>query len=70
MAKKEKNSQKDKKVIDGEWGIHFSTESLPEERFDPFHSYYDQNGTQIGHKTIFNPIRLQRPFEFTNTRHT
>ena len=70
MAKKEKNSQKDKKVIDGEWGIHFSAESLPEERFDPFHSYYDQNGTQIGHKTIFNPIRIQRPFEFTNTRHT
>ncbi len=69
MAEKKKNNQKDKKIIDGGWGIHFSPKSLPEERFDPFHSYFDQNGMQIGHRTIFNPIRLQRPFEFTHTRH-
>jgi UDPglucose--hexose-1-phosphate uridylyltransferase len=70
MVQKQKNTQMDKKIIDGEWGIHSSTKSLPEERFDPFHSYFDQDGKQIGHRTIFNPIRLHRPFEFTITRQT
>ncbi len=70
MARNEKNTQRDKKVIDGAWGIHFSDKSLPEERFDPFSSYIDQDGTHVGHRTIFNPIRLQRPFEFTQVRHT
>jgi len=64
MVRIEKNTPRDKKILDGEWGIHFSDKSLPEERFDPFHSYVDQNGTRIGHRTIFNPIRLQRPIEF------
>ncbi|MHA1444853.1 MAG: hypothetical protein ACTSR4_08920, partial [Candidatus Hodarchaeales archaeon] len=65
MPRNEKNAQRNKKVIDGEWGIHVS----PEERFDPFSTYFDQDGTQIGHRTIFNPIRLQRPFEFTHVKH-
>ena len=66
MMQEEKKAQKDEEIVDGEWGIHFSAKSLPEERFDPFHSYIDQKGTRIGHKTIFSPIRLQRPFEFRN----
>ncbi len=70
MTRNEKNTLRDKKIIDGEWGIHFSDKSLPEERFDPFSTYVDQDGTQIGHRTIFNPIRLQRPFEFTHVKHT
>jgi len=70
MARNDKDAQRDEKVIDGEWGIHFSDKSLPQERFDPFHFYIDQEGTQIGHRTIFSPIRLQRPFEFTHVKHS
>ena len=60
--------QKEKEKSDGEWGIHFSADSLPEERFDPFHSYYDKNKKRIGHRTIISPIRLKRPIEFTSGR--
>jgi galactose-1-phosphate uridylyltransferase len=69
MARKENNTRRHKKVSDGEWGIHFSNKSLPEERFDPFCTYLDKDGKKIGHRTIFNPIRLQRPFEFTPVKH-
>jgi len=50
--------------LDGEWGIFTSDKFLPFERFDPFSTYLDKNGLKIGHRTIFSPIRMNRPIEF------
>ncbi|MHA2155540.1 MAG: hypothetical protein ACXABU_09415 [Candidatus Hodarchaeales archaeon] len=67
LVNNKKNSQKSEQKLDGEWGI-FSTEKfLPSERYDPFCTYLDENGSKIGHKTIFSPIRRKRPIEFDST---
>ncbi len=70
MVDEGKKLQKTPYSFDGQWGIYLTDNFLPCERFDPFCSYIDDKGSIIGHKTIFSPVRLQRPLEWESKQRT
>lgn len=53
-----------KELSNGNWGTYYKSESLPEERWDPFRTIIREDGTKIGHQTIISMFRQKRPFEF------
>jgi galactose-1-phosphate uridylyltransferase len=50
-------------VINGHWGIFKEVESVPEERWDPFRTIIE-NEVKIGHNTIINTLRGEKPYEY------
>ncbi|MFX0084043.1 MAG: hypothetical protein ACFFAU_00080 [Candidatus Hodarchaeota archaeon] len=49
--------------INGHWGIYEKLESVPEERWDPFRTII-KNRTKIGHSTVINILRGEKPYEY------